>query len=68
MDTQPAQNQENEITTEQKILKELVKLQKQYNLDQAEFKKFISWLYAYLIIATIQAILLIFFFISGGKL
>jgi hypothetical protein len=68
MDTQLAQNQENEATTEQKLLKELVKLQRQTNKDLAEFKKLIGWLYIFLIIAIILGIYLVFYIISGGRL
>jgi hypothetical protein len=68
MDTQPEQNQENEPPTELKLLKELVKLQKQRNLDLAEFKKLIGWIYAFLIIAIILGIYLLISIISGGRL
>jgi hypothetical protein len=68
MDNQPEQNPENEITPEQKLLKELVKLQKQRNLDLAEFKKLINLLYVFLIVGIILGIMVAFYMISGGKL
>jgi hypothetical protein len=68
MDTQPEQNQENEPPTELNLLQELVKLQKQHNLDLVEFKKLIGWIYAFLIIAIILGICLLFSIISGGRL
>jgi hypothetical protein len=67
MDTQPTQNQENTPTSEQDLLGELVKLQKQRNQYLAEFKPLIGWIYAYLITSIIVGILVIFIIISGGR-